>query len=246
LWETLKQVVKAALVGFLCWPHIRAVADLLSQRGAVPLGAGAELFFAETVATVRVTCWALIVVGLFDFAYQRRSKLLDLKMTKQEVRDEMRNSEGDPQVKGRIRSIQLAMARNKMMNDIPSASVVVTNPTHIAVALSYDPESGGAPKVVASGADALAATIRARAVEHGVPIVEAKPLARALWRACEPGDQIPIVLYEAVAKTLAFVRRIRSVTGQAPSSPMPLPGAYRVNEALLEAVPRRTKVRRRR
>ena len=164
-------------------------------------------------------------------------------MTKQEVRDEMRNAEGDPQVKGRIRSLQMAMARSRMMSAVPGASVVVTNPTHIAVALLYDPAAGGAPRVVAIGVDAVAARIREKAAEAKVPIVEAKPLARALWRACDVGDEIPFTLYEAVAKVLAFVRRLRS--SYMPSGPMPLPRTYNVDASVLDAVPdRRKRVRR--
>src|SRR5690606_32345299 len=107
-----------------------------------------------------------------------------------------------------IRSMQRALARNRMLSEIGRADVVVTNPTHIAVALRYDPEQSGAPVVVAVGAGAVAARIRERAAEASVPMVEAKPLARALWRVCDVGDPIPVALYEAVAKVLAFVRRL--------------------------------------
>jgi flagellar biosynthetic protein FlhB len=182
----------------------------------------------------RTICWAILVLAIVDYAYQRRNTILDLKMTKQEVRDEMRNSEGDAQMKGRIRSLQMSMSRNRMMAAVPSASVVVTNPTHVAVALLYDPQLGGAPKVVACGVGALAAKIRERAIDAGVPIVEAKPLARALYRSCDVGDEVPAVLYEAVAKVLAFVRRLRGTL--VPASPMPLPRTYHVEQSLLDAI----------
>lgn len=243
LWETVKQVVKALLVGWIAWPHVEAIHDLLVGHGRVPLLAGLSATAAEIMAMTRAIAWAVVAVGLFDFAFQRRNKILDLKMTKQEVRDEMRNSEGDPQVKQRIRSLQMAMNRSRMMAAVPSASVVVTNPTHIAVALVYDPAAGGAPRVVAIGVDAVAKRIREKAAEAKVPIVEAKPLARALWRACEVGDEIPVTLYEAVAKVLAFVRRLRS--SYLPSSPMPLPRLYNVDQTALDAVPdRRRRARR--
>jgi flagellar biosynthetic protein FlhB len=243
LWETAKQVVKALLVGWIAWPHIQAIHDLLVGHGRVPLLPGLSATAAEIMAMTRAIAWAVVVVGLFDFAFQRRNKILDLKMTKQEVRDEMRSSEGDPQVKQRIRSLQMAMTRSRMMAAVPGASVVVTNPTHIAVALVYDPVAGGAPRVVAIGVDAVAKRIREKAAEANVPIVEAKPLARALWRACEVGDEIPATLYEAVAKVLAFVRRLRS--SYLPSSPMPLPRLYNVDQTALDAVPdRRRRARR--
>lgn len=243
LWETAKQVVKAFLVAWIAWPHITAIHDLLVGHGRVPLLPGLSATAAEIMAMTRGVSWAVVGVGLFDYAFQRRNTLLDLKMTKQEVRDEMRNSEGDPLVKQRIRSLQMAMTRSRMMSAVPGASVVVTNPTHIAVALVYDPAAGGAPRVVAIGVDAVAKRIREKAAEAKVPIVEAKPLARALWRACEVGDEIPVTLYEAVAKVLAFVRRLRS--SYLPSSPMPLPRLYNVDQTALDAVPdRRRRARR--
>lgn len=243
LWETAKQVVKALLVAWIAWPHITAIHDLLVGHGRVPLLPGLSATAAEIMAMTRGVSWAVVGVGLFDYAFQRRNTLLDLKMTKQEVRDEMRSSEGDPQVKQRIRSLQMAMTRSRMMSAVPGASVVVTNPTHIAVALVYDPAAGGAPRVVAIGVDAVAKRIREKAAEAKVPIVEAKPLARALWRACEVGDEIPVTLYEAVAKVLAFVRRLRS--SYLPSSPMPLPRLYNVDQTALDAVPdRRRRARR--
>jgi flagellar biosynthetic protein FlhB len=243
LWETAKQVVKALLVAWIAWPHIIAIHDLLVGHGRVPLLPGLSATAAEIMAMTRGVSWAVVGVGLFDYAFQRRNSILDLKMTKQEVRDEMRSSEGDPLVKQRIRSLQMAMTRSRMMSAVPGASVVVTNPTHIAVALVYDPAAGGAPRVVAIGVDAVAKRIREKAAEAKVPIVEAKPLARALWRACEVGDEIPVTLYEAVAKVLAFVRRLRS--SYLPSSPMPLPRLYNVDQTALDAVPdRRRRARR--
>ena len=243
LWETAKQVVKALLVAWISWPHITAIHDLLVGHGRVPLLPGLSATAAEIMAMTRGVSWAVVGVGLFDYAFQRRNSILDLKMTKQEVRDEMRSSEGDPLVKQRIRSLQMAMTRSRMMSAVPGASVVVTNPTHIAVALVYDPAAGGAPRVVAIGVDAVAKRIREKAAEAKVPIVEAKPLARALWRACEVGDEIPVTLYEAVAKVLAFVRRLRS--SYLPSSPMPLPRLYNVDQTALDAVPdRRRRARR--
>jgi len=234
LWDLAKQLAKSGLVAWLAWPHMTAVFNQLLSRGRVPLMSGLSLIASESLAMTRTICWAILVLAIVDYAYQRRNTILDLKMTKQEVRDEMRNSEGDAQMKGRIRSLQMSMSRNRMMAAVPSASVVVTNPTHVAVALLYDPQLGGAPKVVACGVGALAAKIRERAIDAGVPIVEAKPLARALYRSCDVGDEVPAVLYEAVAKVLAFVRRLRGTL--VPASPMPLPRTYHVEQSLLDAI----------
>jgi flagellar biosynthesis protein FlhB len=244
VWETVKQVAKGVMIGWLCWPHIRSISQQLTEHGRVPLMQGIAISGHALVGMARVTCYAIIAIAVVDFAYQRRSKVLDLKMTKQEVRDEMRNSEGDPQMKGRIRSMQAALSRSRMMGAIPTASVVITNPTHVAIAIRYDAAAGGAPTVIAAGVGSLAATIRERAREAGVPIVEAKPLARALWRSCDVGDEIPVVLYEAVAKVLAFVRRLRG--GILAASVLPLPRQFHVDEQWLEALPGRRNLKRRR
>ena len=234
IWETGKQVAKSVLIAALCWPHVNDIAHELMDQGRVPLMDGLSASSRSLVAMTRSTCYAIIAVALVDFGYQRRSRLMDLRMTKQEVRDEMKNSEGDPHIKGRIRQMQAALARSRMMKDIAGASVIVTNPTHVAIALKYEPGTGGAPRVVAAGVDKVAARIREKAREAGVPIVEAKPLARALWRGCEVGDEIPAPLYEAVAKVLAFVRRLRG--GILTASALPLPRQYAVSDELLEGI----------
>ena len=243
LWDTGKQFAKGVVIAWLCWPHIQEISDQMTVHGRVPLMAGMAMSAQALMAMTRATCYAIIAIALVDFAYQRRNKLLDLRMTKQEVRDEMRNSEGDPQMKGRIRSMQASMSRSRMMSAIPTASVVITNPTHVAIAIRYDAGAGGAPTVVAAGVGALAMTIRERAREAGVPIVEAKPLARALWRSCDVGDEIPVALYEAVAKVLAFVRRLRGSILAA--SALPLPRQFHVDDQVLEALPARRGLKRR-
>jgi len=149
---------------------------------------------------------ALLVMAIGDFAYQKYDHEKNLKMTKQEVKEENKQAEGDPQVKGRIRTLQREMARRRMMADIPEATVVVTNPTHYAVALKYDPAAkADAPKVIAKGKNLIAQKIKEIAAEHGVPVVENKPLARSLFSATEVGDEIPGALYQAVAEVLSQV-----------------------------------------
>jgi flagellar biosynthetic protein FlhB len=234
LFETGKQVAKAAVITWLCWPYINSVAADLSSNGRVPLMEGMAISARSLMAMTRTVCFAIIGIAFVDFLYQRRNKLLDLKMTKQEVRDEFRSTEGDPLVKQRIRAMQMSMTRNRMMAAVPDATVVVTNPTHVAIALQYDPARGGAPRVIAAGVGSVAARIREKALASGVPIVEAKPLARALWRSCEVGDEIPVALYEAVAKVLAFVRRLRG--GLLGATAVPLPTTYRVDQAALDAI----------
>jgi flagellar biosynthetic protein FlhB len=152
--------------------------------------------------------WATTVTGLilalFDYGYMRHTVMKQLRMSPHDIKQEMKQSEGDPMMKGAIRSRQLAMSRNRMLSAVADADVVLVNPTHFAVALSYQPHRG-APRVVARGAGALALKIRERAKEARVPVVEDKPLTRLLYRVCDLGDEIPAELYLAVAKILAFV-----------------------------------------
>jgi flagellar biosynthetic protein FlhB len=156
-------------------------------------------------------------------------------MTKQEIKDEMKESEGNPEMKGRIRQVQHAQARRRMMEDLPKADVVVVNPTHFAVALRYDDGHMGAPRVIAKGVDVLAQQIRLVAGSHHVPMVEAPPLARALYATTEIGREIPAALYVAVAQILAYVYQLKQATAQGetpPAAPVPdvdpeLMGPYR-------------------
>jgi flagellar biosynthetic protein FlhB len=148
---------------------------------------------------------ALLLIAIIEYVYRRWKLEQDLKMTKQEVKDEMRKMDGDPKVKQRRRQIALQRYQQKLKKDVPTADVVVTNPTHYAVALKYDPDTMHAPRVVAKGADFLALRIREIAVEHGVPILERKPLARALYQTVDVGKEIPEEFYAAIAEILAYV-----------------------------------------
>lgn len=146
--------------------------------------------------------------GLFDLLRQRHRYFGDLRMTRQEVRDELRQSEGNPEIKARIRRMRRELLRRRMMAEVPKATAVIVNPTHYAVALRYDRHSMAAPRVVAKGRNFLAQKIRERALAHNVPIVENPPLARALYRTVEVGQEIPVELYRAVAEVLAYVYRL--------------------------------------
>lgn len=154
----------------------------------------------------------IVALSLIDFSYQRFQHSKEMKMSKKEVRDEAKNSEGDPQVKARIRQVQRELAMNRMMDDVPDATVVITNPTHYAIALRYEDGRDAAPTVVAKGLDEVALRIREIATESKVMIVEEPPLARALHRSCDIGDAVPENLFEAVAKVLAYVYRMEDRT----------------------------------
>jgi flagellar biosynthetic protein FlhB len=236
-WTTGKQMLRMVIVAAISIPRVRGIVDDLAGHGRVPLREGMLIAADRTAGLIRLVAFWMLILALADYGYQRWQFARKIRMTKQEIRDEYKQAEGDGMVKGRIRAMQRAMSRNRMMADIPSANVVVTNPTHIAVALRYDPMVSRAPKVVAVGAGAVAARIRAAATEAKVPIVEAKPLARALWRACEVGDDIPVVLYEAVAKVLAFVHRLDKRFGV--DRQLELPRSLQVDETVLDAVGRK-------
>ncbi len=160
-------------------------------------------------------CVALIVLAIIDYIYQRWQYEQDLKMTKQEVKDEQKQTYGDPKVKARIRGVQMEMARRRMMEAVPEADVVITNPTRLAIALKFDAREMIAPRVLAKGAGHIAGRIREIAREHQIPVVEEKPLAQALYKMVEIGDYIPAELYRAVAEVLAYVYRLKGMYGSA-------------------------------
>jgi flagellar biosynthetic protein FlhB len=183
--------------------------------------------FAQTViysAMLIVTSLALLAA--LDVPFQLWQYHNKLKMTKEDMRQEQKETEGDPQLKARIRNAQREMARRRMMAEVPKADVVVTNPTHFAVALRYDAERMGAPVVVAKGADAVAQKIRELAAEHHVPLLEAPPLARALYKHCDLDDAVPAALYSAVAEVMAYVYQLNHWMengGMPPDEPVGLP-----------------------
>src|SRR4051812_36323931 len=208
LWEAAKALVKVLVIAGVVVVLGRSLVPELVGRGTRPLGEAIATLTAGLRSLVWVAAAAGLLMAAADYGYQRRSVMKQLRMTAREIKDENRQTEGDPMVKQAIRSRQIAMSRNRMLSAVATADVVLVNPTHYAVALRY--ETGkGAPRVLAKGADALAAKIRERAREHGVPIVEDKPLTRLLYRVCELDDEIPAELYVAVARILAFVLALR-------------------------------------
>jgi flagellar biosynthetic protein FlhB len=208
LWETAKALLKVAVLSVVAYRAVMGIVPVLVDGGHLSAMTTVGIVAARAMSMVRTV--ALVGLGLAaaDYAFQRRKIQGQLRMTKQELKEEARESEGDPHMKQAIRSKQLAMSRNRMMASVAGASVVVVNPTHVSVALRYE-ATEGPPRVVAKGADLVAARIREEAIRHGVPIVEDVPLARTLFRACELNDVIPAELYDAVARVLAFIFGLR-------------------------------------
>jgi flagellar biosynthetic protein FlhB len=203
--KSLAKLVAVIVVAlFVIWPKAVGL-DQLIGSGPERIGiAAAELCFA-LVKTIAIL---VAIIALADFLYQRRSFFQRMKMTLQEVKDEYKQSEGDPKIKGKIRQIALQRSKRRMMAAVPTASVIVTNPTHYAVALKYEHGNMAAPVVVAKGVDALALKIRAIATEAKVPIVENRPLARALYASVEIDRPIPAEHYAAVAEIISYVMRL--------------------------------------
>ena len=209
LVELVKSLVKVLFIGAIAWSVVSGyLADFptLVRRDIAGIW---EFTHTAAYRILFYVCLATVVLAVLDYAYQRWQHEENLKMTKQEIRDERKQTEGDPQIKSRIRSLQRQAAYHRMIAEVPTADVVITNPTHLAIALRFDPAEMNAPQVVAKGADHVAARIRDIAREHGVPLVENKPLAQSLYRLADPGDYIPVELYRAVAEVLAYVYRLK-------------------------------------
>jgi len=226
LAELLKAILKATIVGFICglylWHHWQDMMRLMAQPTIPALAEALNMVMFCAIMVV----FGLIPMVAFDVFWQIWSNIKKLRMSKQDIRDEFKSQEGDPHVKGRIRQQQRAMARRRMMADVPKADVIVTNPTHYAVALQYSENKMSAPKVLAKGAGDVALRIKELAAEHKIPTLEAPPLARALYRHSDIGQQIPAALYAAVAEVLAWVyqlKRWKREGGLAPKRPEHLP-----------------------
>ncbi len=205
LVELVKNLLKIGLVAWLGWHSVRAAGPRLARLGLSDPHGILDTAGREIGGIVLLVAAVLGAIAAADWFWQRREHQQSLRMTRQEVRDEHRQSEGDPRLRQRFRKAQRDFSANRMLSGVAQAQVVITNPTHIAVALAYDAESMGAPRVVAKGAEEVAARIRAEARRHGVPIIERRPLARALFRAVPVGGEIPAPLYRAVAEILAWV-----------------------------------------
>jgi flagellar biosynthetic protein FlhB len=209
LWEGTKSLLKTVVIGGVMWSVAKNLAPQLVGQGALPLEAVLALTKAAVVKMLLVTILIGLIIAAADYAMSYRRTMKKLRMSKQDIKQEHKNAEGDPLLKGAIRSKQMSMSRNRMMADVATADVVLVNPTHIAVALRYEPGTG-APKVVAKGAGAIAAKIREKAKENDVPLVKDVQLARTMYKSCKVGQEIPPEFFAAVAKVLAFVMSLRS------------------------------------
>jgi flagellar biosynthesis protein FlhB len=211
LVELVKSIFKILIVGGIAYGVLKK--ESLKFPALMQQEVGDILIFIGQTAfkILLFVSLALVVMAVLDYIYQRWHHEKDLKMTKQEVKDERRQSEGDPKIKGRIRKAQLEMAARRMMEAVPEADVVITNPTHLAVALKFDPEKMIAPTVLAKGSGDIAERIKAIAQNHQVPLFENKPLAQALYKMVEIGEFIPAELYRAVAEVLAYVYRLKGM-----------------------------------
>ena len=223
--ELLKAVIKTLIVGSVAWVVVmnqkEAMFGLPLESLRIGIGHVGHMIGVCFLSIVG----ALVLIAAIDAPYQMWQYADKLKMTHQEVIQESKEANGNPQIKAKIRQQQREMARRRMMSEIPTADVIVTNPTHFAVALKYTEGGMGAPKVIAKGADAVAAKIRELGKEHNIPLLEAPPLARALYKHTELGDEIPEALYTAVAEVLAYVFQLRAFRdhgGIRPSEPTEL------------------------
>jgi flagellar biosynthesis protein FlhB len=209
LVELAKSIIKMLLVGGVVYVTITSQFSRVYSLVRVPVEAlGATI--GDIVGHVfLMASLSLIVLGALDYLYNRYDFEKSLKMTKEEVKEEAKQADGDPKVKGKIRELMFKSSFRRMMKKLPEADVVITNPTHYAVALKYDRHRSSAPIVIAKGARLVALRIREVAKEHGIPIVENPPLARALYAAADIGQEIPVELYKAVAEVLAYVYRLK-------------------------------------
>jgi flagellar biosynthesis protein FlhB len=209
LMEMVKSILKVAMVGGLAW---WTIASMFGDY-VMLLDKEVSQFFIYLMMqifklSIRIAL-LLLFLAVLDYIWQRYKHFKDLRMSLQEMKEERKQQEGDPMVKSKIRSIQMEAARKRMMADVQEADVVVTNPTHLAVAIKYDPDTMVAPLVVAKGARKVAEKIKEIAKEHGIPIVENKPLARLMFKICKVGGEVPSDMYKAIAEVLAYVYRLR-------------------------------------
>lgn len=214
LWEAVKALVKTTALGVVVWLTAARAKELVAASGSMPLSSVASSFTGTAVSMLRIVAVTGLGIALADYMVVRIRTMKKLKMSRYEIQQEHKQSDGDPHMKAHRKSTALAMSRNRMMAEVAEADVLLVNPTHVAVALKYDP-ARGAPRVVAKGSDEIARKLRERAGEARVPMVQDIPLARALHASCDLGQEVPPQLFTAVARVLAFVMHLgaRGVRG---------------------------------
>lgn len=212
-FELVKTVVKLGLVGYVTYVWLK---DEISTLLVLPNMPPSDIisFIGDFLWKLSIPVSILMVaIAVIDFAFQKYDYEQSIRMSKHDIREELKQQEGDPKLKGRVKAIQREMSMNRMMREIPNATAVVTNPTHIAVAIKYDQEDMDAPVLVAKGEGFVAEKIKELAREHNVPLVEDKPLARMLFKHVKLGELIPEKMYKAVAEVLAYVYKLKKVRG---------------------------------
>lgn len=216
LVDFLKGICKIALVGvvgaIIVYPYFGRVGELITM----PIDEVMRELLGLIISMMIGILIVMFVIAMIDLVYQQMEHMKKMRMTKQEIKDEHKQSEGDPHVKGKLRQLRMEKSRQRMMQAVPEADVVITNPTHFAIALKYDTEISEAPICVAKGMDDLALRIREVATEHGVTIQENKPLARALYDTVEVDEMIPVEHYKAVAEIISYVYKIKGRKGKTP------------------------------
>ncbi len=209
LADIVKSLIKIIALGGLAYFLIKGEAFSLSLLITMEPVEILAFIVRVSLKLGLFTCLAMVAIACLDYIFQWKQHQKDIRMTKQEVKEETKQTEGDPKIKSRIRSIQMEMSRRRMMKSVPEATVIITNPTHLAIALLYDPKNMQAPKVVAKGAGYVAEKIKEIAKSHNVPIIENKPVARIIFKSVNIGAFIPVELYRAVAEILAYVYRLK-------------------------------------
>ena len=207
--ELIKALLKIIVVGVVAWQSLRGEERNIVKLMDMDLTAGAVYIFSTAMDIAIKICVMMVIIGILDFGYQWWQYEKDLKMSKQEIKEEYKEMEGNPEIKQKIRQKQREASMRRMLSDVPKADVIITNPTHYAIAIQYDVKKAPAPIVIAKGQDFLAQRIKEVANENRIEIVENKPLAQALYKAADIGQQVPPELYQAVAEILAFVYQLK-------------------------------------
>ncbi len=211
LSSLIQALLLLPLVAYTVYAIASRSASTLVQLPMYSIGPAALVITHAIEDLLWRVAWALVALGLFDFFRQVQRYNASMRMSKQDIREEMKETDGNPQIKARVRRIQRDLARRNMMKEVPKATAVIVNPTHYAIAIRYDVDSMAAPRVVAKGKNYLAQRIRQIAMDHEVPIVENKPLAQALYKSADVGQEIPANFYRAVAEILAYIYKIMNM-----------------------------------
>ena len=210
LVELIKSIFKVVIVGCVTYFTVKGELEEIVPLMDKEIWSVMSYIGSVCFKILLRTSWVLIVLAVIDYVFQKWDFMQEAKMTKQEVKDEFKQREGDPLIKSRVRQAQREMAKKRMMEAVPKADVVITNPVHLAIALEYNTEKMSAPQLTAKGSRLVAERIKAIAQEHNIPIVENKPLAQALFKGVEIGQEIPTVFYKAVAEVLSYVYRLKN------------------------------------